>query len=70
LFHQPARNPQITNIKPGTLDNWRGLSPVANIWTRSAQSWVVLSDQLLNYPGQPEDFQPLYQRFKEMYAQA
>lgn len=53
LFHQPTRNPHITNIKPGTLDDTSWLQPVANLWTRSAQPWVHCNTALLNYAGQP-----------------
>lgn len=64
LFHYPARNPQITNIKPGTLDDTSWLKPVANLWTRSAQKWVVLSEQMLNYEAQPSDFTQLFEQFQ------
>ena len=63
LFHQPARNPNITNIKPGTLDDTSELKPVGNIWTRSAQKWVVLSETMLNYEAQPDSFDRLFEEF-------
>ena len=31
LFHNPARNPKITNVKPGTLDDTSWLQPVGNL---------------------------------------
>lgn len=31
LFHNPARNPKITNLKPGTLDDTSWLKPVGNL---------------------------------------
>ena len=64
LFHHPTRNPKIINIKPGTLDDTSGLKPVGNLWTRSAQPWVVLSEQMLNYEGQPNDFSQLFECFQ------
>ena len=63
LFHNPTRNPKITNIKPGTLDDTSWLKPVGNLWTRSSQKWVVLSEQMLNYEEQPRDFVQLFERF-------
>lgn len=63
LFHNPSRNPKITNVKPGTLDDTSWLKPVGNLWTRSSQKWVVLSEQMLNYEGQPRDFVQLFERF-------
>ena len=63
LFHNPTRNPKITNIKPGTLDDTSWLKPVGNLWTRSSQKWVTLNEQMLNYEGQPKDFIQLFERF-------
>jgi hypothetical protein len=53
LFHQPSRNPAITNIKPGTLDDTNWLRPVANVWTKRSQPWVICDDALLTIEGQP-----------------
>jgi hypothetical protein len=64
LFHQPARNSKITNVKPGTLDDTSWFKPVGNLWTRSAQTWVILSEQMLNYEAQPSDFTQLFERFQ------
>ncbi len=64
LFHNPARNPQITNLKPGTLDDTSWLKPVGNLWTRSSQKWVILNEQLLNYEAQPSDFTQLFEQFQ------
>jgi hypothetical protein len=64
LFHNPARNSQITNVKPGTLDDTSWLKPAGNLWTQSSQPWVVLSDRMLNYEAQPSDFTELFERFQ------
>ncbi|MFB2979536.1 GFA family protein [Microseira sp. BLCC-F43] len=64
IFHNPARNPKITNVKPGTLDDTSWLNPVGNLWTRSSQKWVVLSEQMLNYEAQPGDFTQLFELFQ------
>lgn len=64
LFHNPARNSQITNVKPGTLDDTSWLKPAGNLWTKSSQKWVVLSEQMLNYEAQPSDFAELFERFQ------
>lgn len=63
LFHNPTRNPKITNIKPGTLDDTSWLKPVGNLWTESSQKWVTLNEQMLNYEGQPKDFVQLFESF-------
>jgi hypothetical protein len=64
LFHNPARNSQITNVKPGTLDDTSWLKPVGNLWTQRSQKWVVLSEQMLNYEAQPSDFAELFEQFQ------
>jgi len=64
LFHNPARNSKITNVKPGTLDDTSWLKPVGNLWTRSSQKWVVLDEEMLNYRAQPTDFAQLFERFQ------
>ncbi|MEH2049752.1 GFA family protein [Nostoc sp.] len=68
LFHERTYKPDTINIKAGTLDDTSWLRPVGNIWTRSAQSWVIISDQLLNYDGQPEDTQPLWEKWKQQHS--
>jgi len=64
LFHNPARNPKITNVKPGTLDETSWLQPVGNLWTLSAQRWVNISEHMLNYESQPNDFSQLFEQWK------
>jgi hypothetical protein len=64
LFHNPARDPKITNVKPGTLDDTSGLSPVGHLWTRSSQGWVILNENLLNYETQPSDYSQLFEQFQ------
>ena len=64
LFHNPARNPKITNVKPGTLDDTSWLQPVGNLWSHSAQRWVNISEHMLNYEGQPNDFSQLFEQWK------
>jgi hypothetical protein len=66
LFHDRSYNRETINIKAGTLDDPNWLHPVGNIWTESAQPWVVISDELLNYPGQPESVAALWKKWTEM----
>lgn len=64
LFHNPARNNKITNIKPGTLDDTSWLKPVGNLWTCSAQPWLSQDEGMLNYKAQPDDFTQLFEQFQ------
>ena len=63
LFHNPSRNPKITNIKPGTLDDTSWLEPVGNLWTKQAQRWVQISDRMLNFEGQPDSYSLLLEKW-------
>lgn len=63
LFHERTYNQETINIKAGTLDDTSWLRPVANVWTSSAQPWVSLSDQMLNYEGQPAEVLPLWEKW-------
>jgi hypothetical protein len=65
LFHERTYSPDTINVKPGTLDDTSWLCPVANVWTRSAQPWVRISDQMLNYNQQPEDVYLLWEQWKK-----
>jgi hypothetical protein len=65
LFHDRSHNRETINIKAGTLDDPNCLRPVGNIWTNSAQPWVVISDELLNYSGQPETTIKLWEKWAE-----
>ena len=60
LFHLPARNAAIANVKPGTLDDTTWLRPVAHLWVRSAPPATIVPSGVLVYEGQPDDFAPLY----------
>ena len=46
--------PGIVALKPGTFDDTRWFKPVAHLWTRSAQSWVVFDNSIPRYEKQPE----------------
>jgi hypothetical protein len=64
LFHggDDAR----VSVKAGSLDDTRGLRPVAHIWLRSAQPWVVIDrDTTLCYEREPDDEAELERRWRE-----
>lgn len=58
-------NPEtaVMSLRAGTLHDTSWLKPVADIWTDSAQPWVHLSEDRLQYPRQPEDYGPLLKAF-------
>jgi hypothetical protein len=65
LFHDRAYSHETINVKAGTLDDTSWLHPVGNLWTGSAQPWVTISAEMLNYEGQPEDIRPLWEQWKQ-----
>jgi hypothetical protein len=67
LVHEPARDPALVNLKPGTLDDPGWLRPVAHLWLERAQPWVPVPDDVLRYRTQPDDFAPLAARFREIF---
>lgn len=66
IYHAPERNPEIFNVKPGTLDNTKWLVPVAHLWVTSAQPWVQVPNDVIRYPKQPETFEPIFQAWQAL----
>jgi hypothetical protein len=60
LVHLPARNPEIANVKPGTLDDTSWVRPVGHLWVRSAPPSTVVPSGVLAFDEQPDDFAPLH----------
>jgi hypothetical protein len=54
IAHHPKVNPAVSILKPGTLDDTRWLVPVGHIWTRSAQPWVPIPEDTVNFEGHPD----------------
>lgn len=63
IYHEPAPDSELVNLKPGTLDDTSWLHPVAHLWTDSAQPWVTIDPDALNFPGQPDSFAPIAERW-------
>ena len=63
IYHEPAPDSELVNLKPGTLDDTSWLRPVAHLWTDSAQPWVTIDPDALNFPGQPDSFAPIAERW-------
>ncbi len=64
LFHQIAGQSKVMSVKPGTLSTTQSLNPVAHIWTQSAQRWVIIPESVLRYPGNPPDFDTIFQAWR------
>ena len=59
VYHQGTDRPEIVSIKAGSLDDRSWLRPAGNLWTRSAQPWVSIPGDALNYETQPDEFETL-----------
>ena len=59
LFSEPREGSTAAIVRPGTLDDTSWLHPVAHMWTRSAQPWVVFPAGAKKYEQQPADFAEL-----------
>ena len=62
--HTRREGRRTINLRVGTLDETDKITPVAQIWTESAQPWAVVADDILSYPQQPTDFAPMLAAWK------
>jgi hypothetical protein len=63
IFHRHLENKEIISIKPGTLDNTKMLDPSGHIWTKSAQQWINLKNNSLQYSGNPDSYDKMIELF-------
>ncbi len=59
-------------LEPGTLADTSWLRPVGHIWTRSAQAWVHIPEDPLNFSEQPheKDYLALVRAWKQQQSSA
>jgi|SRR6185312_4035372 len=55
LWGEPQSRPMIAVVQPGTLEQPYSVSPIAHLWTRSAQPWVTFPQGVALYETQPQD---------------
>jgi hypothetical protein len=55
MWSESLRHPALAVMRAGTLDDTSWLRPVAHIWTRSAQPWVLIPEGAPRFETQPED---------------
>jgi hypothetical protein len=65
LWGESMQHPDLVYVRPGSLDDTSGLEPVAHMWARSAQPWVVIPDGVLQFPQQPDDMTLLVRAYGE-----
>lgn len=65
LYDRFPAFPGIMVLKAGTLDDTRGLQPVAQFWTSRKQDWVALPADQLHDPRQPDGFDAVIALYRE-----
>ena len=56
--------PALATVYAGTLDDSRTLVPAGHIWTRSAQPWIRIPDDVYRHETQPPDMAELLRAAK------
>ena len=65
IIHRRPSRAETVNIKAGTLDDTSWLQVVGHLWLKSSQHWVPIDPDLLNYDGQPENYDELIDAFSK-----
>ena len=67
IYHAFSDQSGTLSVKGGSLDDSRDVTPIAHIWTRSAQPWMLaLLDADLCHETEPEDFDSLVAQFRRV----
>ena len=61
--------PPILNVRAGTLDDTTWVSPVVDIWKKSAQPWVHFPDTRPSFEQQSDDVSGFFPYFESFKAQ-
>ena len=54
LWFAGKEYPGILALKPGTFDDTSWFSPIAHLWVRSKQPWLMLDSSIKQFEKQPE----------------
>ncbi len=65
IHHGSLDEDDVLSVKGGSLDDICQITPIAHIWTRSAQPWILwfISDETC-HETQPDSFDDLIARFQ------
>lgn len=69
IYGERAGRPEVMNIRAGTLDDTRWLTPVAHMFMKSAQGWVQPADGAECFETGPEDFTPLARKWRALWPE-
>ena len=68
LWSERPDSKEYVTIYAGTLDDSPTLRPVAHIWARDAQQWIMLPKEALLYDENPPDMQPIIEAWRRQNA--
>jgi hypothetical protein len=68
LLHRRDAYGTEASLKAGSLDDTSWLAPAGHIWIQSKQKWVAIPEGDLAYAQQPDDYEALRNRWREMIA--
>lgn len=69
IYGERVGRPQSINIRAGTLDDTSWLVPVAHMYTKSAQPWVLPAADAECHEVGPKDFQPAARAWRAMWPE-
>jgi hypothetical protein len=69
LYGDRAGRESIVNLRAGTLDDTTWLTPVAHMYLKSAQPWVLPASGAECHEVGPSDFQPLAEKWRAMWPE-
>lgn len=69
IYGERKGRPETINIRAGTLDDTKWLTPVAHMFLRSAQPWVQAAPGAECYEAGPSDFGPLAGKWRAVWPE-
>jgi hypothetical protein len=69
IYGERAGRPESINIRAGTLDETKWLVPIAHLFLRSAQPWVLPAADAECHEIGPNDFRPLAEKWRAMWPE-
>jgi hypothetical protein len=69
LYGEREGRPDSVNVRAGTLDDTAWLTPIAHMFTRSAQGWLVPPEGVECFDTAPKDFVALAEKWRAMWPE-
>ncbi len=69
IYGERAGREEVVNIRAGTLDDTKWLTPVAHFFLKSAQGWVQPATGAGCFEIGPDDFRPLAEKWRALWPE-